>query len=425
MKKFLFIFTLIFLLIATGTIVGAQADASGTPRIYVNGSFVVSDQPPVIEDGRTLVPLRPVLEALGANVEWDHASKTAIADLDGKTVSVEINSNVMTSGNARIALDVPAKIISGRTMIPVRAVSEALGCRVDWDRQTRTVVITKFHEANGLDKENLKEFLSHYFISMRENEYFRYTAFSEDSAAKAANLALGYTFPELYDYVYPDETPKLTMGQDPLGIFPANGFYYKLPREKVNFIKEVVLNSMSTTPTFKNMHYLHDGYYYICSTPSERTVFETKTTSVYERDDGTYEIQASCYLKDDRGNSKFVNSYNIIAGLKYINGKKYWSIYSAENVQKRGVKESTSPDISGVVKISENKAIEIAKNAASEKYGKDLYMTSNVSVQLRTSNSISQYAVSFDVLLNNRVTSVACIVSVDASTGNVLSFNEL
>ena len=111
--------------------------------VTVNGSYVQFDQPPIFENGRTLVPLRAIFEALGAEVLWDGNTQTVTATKYGTEISLQIGSTrLYVNGNA-IILDVPAKVINSRTLVPVRAVSEAFGCKVDWVQDTQTVVITQ------------------------------------------------------------------------------------------------------------------------------------------------------------------------------------------------------------------------------------------------------------------------------------------
>lgn len=110
--------------------------------VTLNGKNVNFDQPPIIENGRTLVPVRAIFEALGASVEWQQETQTVIAKRDEKSVSLTISSNVMKVGNKEVLLDVPAQIISNRTLVPARAVAEAFNCKVDWDNDTKTVLIT-------------------------------------------------------------------------------------------------------------------------------------------------------------------------------------------------------------------------------------------------------------------------------------------
>lgn len=111
--------------------------------VLIDGVPVVFDQPPVLENGRTLVPLRAIFEALGATVEWNNNTQTVTATKGGTKISLQIGSTQMYVNGTVKTLDVPAKLINSRTLVPVRAVSEAFGCKVDWDQNTYTVLITK------------------------------------------------------------------------------------------------------------------------------------------------------------------------------------------------------------------------------------------------------------------------------------------
>jgi len=112
-------------------------------KVLVNGTAVAFDQPPIIENGRTLVPLRAIFEALGATVEWEQSTQTVTAVKDDITIILKIGDAFLTKNGERIALDVPAKIVGGRTLVPARAVAESFGADVQWDQATRTVTITE------------------------------------------------------------------------------------------------------------------------------------------------------------------------------------------------------------------------------------------------------------------------------------------
>ena len=102
-----------------------------------------TDQAPVIIEGRTLLPLRMVFELLGATIDWNGDTQTVTATKDGVTVTITIGSNQLFVNDEAKTLDVPAQILNSRTMVPVRAASEAFGCGVGWDATTSTVTITK------------------------------------------------------------------------------------------------------------------------------------------------------------------------------------------------------------------------------------------------------------------------------------------
>jgi hypothetical protein len=100
-------------------------------------------QDPVIVEGRTLVPLRTIFEALGAEVDWkeENSVQTIIATTEDTTINMTINSNEYFVNGERKELDVPAQLMNDKTMVPLRAIGESLGCGVDWDQETKTVII--------------------------------------------------------------------------------------------------------------------------------------------------------------------------------------------------------------------------------------------------------------------------------------------
>jgi len=101
-----------------------------------------ADQNPVIVDGRTLVPVRGVFEALGFDVEWDNATRTVSLTRDNYEVTIVIDSPTFNTNGVNHDLDVPAQIIGGRTMLPIRLVLESVGYYVGWNEATRAVLVS-------------------------------------------------------------------------------------------------------------------------------------------------------------------------------------------------------------------------------------------------------------------------------------------
>ncbi len=110
-------------------------------KVTLDGVNQTYDVMPIIENGRTLVPMRAIFEALGANITWDDTTKTVTGTKDNTTVSLTIGETKATLNEKEVTLDVPAKIYESRTLVPVRFISEALGCKVNWDDATKTVII--------------------------------------------------------------------------------------------------------------------------------------------------------------------------------------------------------------------------------------------------------------------------------------------
>lgn len=120
------------------------AAAADNIRVVVNNEAVdfSGDQPPVIINGRTLVPFRAVFEKMGASVSWDSSAEVCSASLAGSEVSIGIGSTaVYVNGKNTVTSDVPAQIINGRTMVPLRVLSESVGADVNWNASTKTVSV--------------------------------------------------------------------------------------------------------------------------------------------------------------------------------------------------------------------------------------------------------------------------------------------
>ncbi|MBR4031032.1 MAG: hypothetical protein IKJ06_06540 [Clostridia bacterium] len=112
--------------------------------VFIDGKAVNFDVAPVIIDDRTLVPMRAIFEQLGAYVWWEDKIKTAIGVKDSIMVAIAIDNPTMRKNDKEIALDVPAKLIDARTMVPLRAISEAYGCKVEWiDAKKQINIYTK------------------------------------------------------------------------------------------------------------------------------------------------------------------------------------------------------------------------------------------------------------------------------------------
>lgn len=111
--------------------------------VTVDGERVSFDARPTIQGDRTLVPLRAIFEALGAAVNWDAAARTVTAQREGTNVSLTIDSSVLYVNGEEKTLDVPAQIINDRTMVPVRAIAESFSCDVGWDGERQIVTITQ------------------------------------------------------------------------------------------------------------------------------------------------------------------------------------------------------------------------------------------------------------------------------------------
>ncbi len=119
---------------------GSTVSVPGEVSVLVDGEKLSFDVPPYVESSRVMLPMRVIFEELGATVDYSAGRITA---QKGQTVvRLELGSAKMQVDDEIKVLDVPAKAASGRTLLPLRAVSEALGCDVDWNNAAKTVTIT-------------------------------------------------------------------------------------------------------------------------------------------------------------------------------------------------------------------------------------------------------------------------------------------
>jgi hypothetical protein len=110
-------------------------------KVYVEDVEVEFDQEPLIIAGRTVVPLRAIFEALGAEIEWDNKSQTVTATKEGVTITLKIGAKTAKKNGTTVTLDQAAIIKNGRTMVPVRFIGESFDTEVVWDQETQGIYI--------------------------------------------------------------------------------------------------------------------------------------------------------------------------------------------------------------------------------------------------------------------------------------------
>jgi len=117
--------------------------------IEVNGKVLKIDQAPVIENGRTLVPLRAIFEALGATVSYNSETQQIIGSKDNLKLELKVGSTAAYVNGEKTRLDVPAKVIKGRTLVPLRFIGESLKADVKWDSKTQKISVNSKSQTNA------------------------------------------------------------------------------------------------------------------------------------------------------------------------------------------------------------------------------------------------------------------------------------
>ncbi len=139
MKKVISV--ILTLAICFGLCTAVSGEQSGEISVYINGTLLQTDVPPMIVEGRTLLPLRAVAESIGMAVEWNGETQEVRLTKDNSVITLTIgNSRAVVGGNL-IYCEVPPRIFSGRTLVPVRFIAESFGLLVNWDSSERAVYI--------------------------------------------------------------------------------------------------------------------------------------------------------------------------------------------------------------------------------------------------------------------------------------------
>jgi len=148
MKKFI-VFLLITVFVFS--LIPVTVLANGDINVTVDGRTVeFVGQRPVVVDGRTLVPIRGVFEMLGFEVNWNDATQQAILTRDDNIISIAIGSSTFSANGVDHVLEVRAQTINGRTMLPLRGILESIGYSVSWDEVTRTIPVTRAGSVGGV-----------------------------------------------------------------------------------------------------------------------------------------------------------------------------------------------------------------------------------------------------------------------------------
>ncbi len=143
MKKKIISSSLIFLMIFSN-----MAFAENKVTVKLNGEIIKTPIEAKLVNDRTMLPMRAVFESMGAKVTWFDTDKIIFATKDDKIITLKIGESVMSVQSALndekevIPLDVAPFIENDHTLVPVRAVAEALEAKVDWEKESYTVIIT-------------------------------------------------------------------------------------------------------------------------------------------------------------------------------------------------------------------------------------------------------------------------------------------
>lgn len=138
-------------------VVSLQID---NPIMEINGEETEIDAGrgtvPIITDGRTLVPIRAIVEAFDGTAEWEEDTRSVLLHMEDDTIRLVIDSRVAYLNNEAQLLDTVPTVVNGRTMLPIRFVAEGFNLGVAWNNETRTVSVIR----NSFDSEEYQNLMS-------------------------------------------------------------------------------------------------------------------------------------------------------------------------------------------------------------------------------------------------------------------------
>ncbi|WP_422446664.1 stalk domain-containing protein [Thermoanaerobacterium sp. DL9XJH110] len=112
-------------------------------KLFIKGQKVESDVKPLVKGGTTLVPVRIIVENLGAKVDWNPDTGSIIITKNGKTIELSIGSREVKINGVVSTIDEPATILEGRTVVPLRFISESFGTKVNWNSQYQIITVNE------------------------------------------------------------------------------------------------------------------------------------------------------------------------------------------------------------------------------------------------------------------------------------------
>ncbi|HJV47127.1 MAG TPA: N-acetylmuramoyl-L-alanine amidase family protein [Bacillota bacterium] len=134
----------LFLWILCLSVVGyAESSSQPTVQLIIEGNQISSDVPPKLLDGHTYVPIRVIANNFNSQVGWDNDQRKVSIQGDGIQLTMQIGNPSAVVNGKEVTMEVPPMIDGGRTLVPLRFVGESMGTNVGWEQESQTVIINK------------------------------------------------------------------------------------------------------------------------------------------------------------------------------------------------------------------------------------------------------------------------------------------
>lgn len=237
MKKFLLIIFSAVILFSS-VLLPVSADNSEI-SVFLDATKIEFDVKPQIINERTMVPIRAIFEEMGAVVEWDQSTSTAISTKGDTVVKMTVNSMDMYVNNQLVKMDTSPIVIDGRTLAPARYVAEAFGAEVQWDQQNSAVIINskvsvKYYYDATNEVNQIKDFISRglYLEAIQVCEETMSWHDLSESDKSLINGLKNDAESRYNTYLYNEQNKKNTNNSSTSNNSQADGYYYRTPTGK-------------------------------------------------------------------------------------------------------------------------------------------------------------------------------------------------
>ena len=314
-KKYLVLFLSFLLLLSTVNVFAVRHKEKDIPLngIIVNDHIVYSDVYPYIKNNRTYVPIRFIAEELGYDVKWEGANRKVTMTNDGTTVELTIGSNKMMVNGKTVLLDAPAEIRDDRTFVPLRAIAEAFGEKVDYSKDYKAVYIGDNPKYNAFYEVV-------YYYEKRETVISEYTInIATYKMNVNGNISRFGTIDELINAVYDDFYDYRVSGVSRYGVTTYKTAYVQpttQAKEETVYVKKTESN-VAQEKQLKDAYYVVStddilvGTWYgpasygdgINSVPTDNYVYITSLGN------GRYKVVTRFILSSDKSSEYFTEQY--------------------------------------------------------------------------------------------------------------------
>lgn len=252
-KRYFILFLSLVMLLSTVNVFAVRHEKRDIPLngIIVNDHIVYSDVYPYIKNSRTYVPIRFIAEELGYDVKWDGANKKVTMTNDGTTVELTIGSNKMMVNGKAVHLDAPAEIRDDRTFVPLRAIAEAFGEKVDYSKDYKAVYIGDNPKYNAFYKVV-------YYYEKRETVISEYTInIATYKMNVNGNITRFGTISELVNVVYDDFYTYGVSGVSKYGVTSYNASINYIRKEEPNKQVEEFKSDVKKEKQLRDEYYVN------------------------------------------------------------------------------------------------------------------------------------------------------------------------